>query len=383
MDYAQFLIWLYGQHPKLTKASAREQASARRESLFGGPRNYSRYLEKLGAETLDIYANNAWMQQAWLKQHRPDSTLERRGRVITRVAFDQSSRRASVVGRKLGRRILGIKAWVQRVLIEQIEHFRPTVIIDQAMDSLDGRFVARELRSRTDLLIGWHSATDLDPIRDYSAYDGIVSSFAPTLDFFRERGVRTEKIALAFEPQILDTVVSPERDLPLTFIGSFAPVHRPRTLLLESVARHFPELKVWGPDLSSIPVDSVLRDCYQGPAWGREMYKVLVRSRVTLNHHGDVQMYANNFRLFEATGCGAALVTDERKGLSDLFDVGAEVASYTTEKELLSLVEVLTRDRERAQSMGGKGQQRTLSEHTYESRSVQLMSLIDDLRKGS
>jgi hypothetical protein len=40
------------------------------------------------------------------------------------------------------------------------------------------------------------------------------------------------------------------------------------------------------------------------------MYRVLECSKIVINHHGDVAPWANNLRLFEATGTGALLLTD-------------------------------------------------------------------------
>ena len=50
------------------------------------------------------------------------------------------------------------------------------------------------------------------------------------------------------------------------------------------------------------------------------MYKVYGRSKIVINRHGEVaQGFANNMRMFEATGMGALLMTGQSPNLSDFF----------------------------------------------------------------
>ena len=82
--------------------------------------------------------------------------------------------------------------------------------------------------------------------------------------------------------------------------------------------------------------DSALRRAHRGEAWGIDMYEVLARSRIVVNRHGPVAAgYANNMRLFEATGAGAML--DHRGGpnLRDYFEPGSEVVSYDGPDDLM------------------------------------------------
>ena len=59
------------------------------------------------------------------------------------------------------------------------------------------------------------------------------------------------------------------------------------------------------------------------------MYRVLARTRVAMNRHGDIaEGHANNMRLFEATGAGALLATEAADNLPELFEPGREVLAY-------------------------------------------------------
>src|SRR6266705_1217686 len=69
IDYTEFLDWLYAERPGLNRRSYEEQMSARVESLFAGPYVYSTCLRELGHEAYDIYANNRYMQRAWVREN--------------------------------------------------------------------------------------------------------------------------------------------------------------------------------------------------------------------------------------------------------------------------------------------------------------------------
>ena len=64
------------------------------------------------------------------------------------------------------------------------------------------------------------------------------------------------------------------------------------------------------------------------------MYEIPAHSQVTLNRHIEAaEGFANNMRLFEATGVGAMLVTDDGKSLSELYRSAEEVVSYANQDD--------------------------------------------------
>ncbi len=112
------------------------------------------------------------------------------------------------------------------------------------------------------------------------------------------------------------------------------------------------------------------------------MFRILRDSRIAVNHHiGIAGEYANNMRLFEATGVGAMLLTDEKVNLGEMFEVDREVVTYRTHEECLEKIRYyLSHDRER-QAIAEAGQKRTLSDHTYRNRLAEFVELAgSDLR---
>jgi spore maturation protein CgeB len=79
---------------------------------------------------------------------------------------------------------------------------------------------------------------------------------------------------------------------------------------------------------------------------------------LTLNHHGAIPPYANNLRLFEATGVGTLLVTDWKAKLHDMFEPGKEVIAYRSAEECAELVKYYLEHDEERQAIARAGQQR-------------------------
>ena len=109
-----------------------------------------------------------------------------------------------------------------------------------------------------------------------------------------------------------------------------------------------------------------------------DMYRVLAQSRITVNVHIDVaENFANNMRLYEATGCGALLLTDEKDNLDDLFRTGDEVVAYRSVDDAIDKIRHYMQHPDEAAAIARAGQQRTLSEHTYRHRMEELSEILD------
>ncbi len=235
----------------------------------------------------------------------------------------------------------------------------------------------QEVKPRIRLLVGQHAATKLREGNDYRVYDLVVSSFPPTIDWFRQKGIPAEMNRLGFEPKVLCDVKPEERVFGVTFIGRFfSGIYDSRARFLETLCEEIEQTKVWGTGADELPVTSPIRKHYMGQAWGCEMYQILRKSKITLNHHGDIAPYANNMRLYEATGTGTLLVTDWKQNLHEMFEPGKEVVAYRTPEECVNLVEhYLDHDEER-EAIAHAGQERTLREHTYYRQMQELMAII-------
>jgi hypothetical protein len=359
--YPAFVDQWYATHRGLERAPYAEQRLSLESAMFGGTGFEVAALRALGHEAEVAIVNTRAAQEAWAREHEVALAPAVRWRL---------GRRARVV--PWPERIIGRK-WIGQAILAQVRDYRPDVVHVQCMGELDPALVT-ELKPLARLVSG-QVAAPIPLKRVTAGYDLVVSSLPNFVSRFREAGVESAWLPLAFEPAVLEALGPQPRDVPVSFVGSVQRAHGERAGLLETIAAEIP-LEVWTPDAASLPAASPLRRRLHPEVWGAEMYRVLGRSRITINTHIDVaEGYANNLRLYEATGMGALLVTDRKLNLGDLFDVGREVVDYGDAQECVAVVRHYLDHPAEAATIAAAGQARTLRDHTWLDRMARLVEL--------
>lgn len=380
-DYEDYLSWLYSSDRELATLSYATQLQRRRENFFAGPDGIASALRSRGHEAHEIYVNNGLLQAAWAQEYLPSAggswARRRAGLVEWARGVARSLERLAPPGggaRRFGRRLLKIDSVSLQILQAQVQDFRPDIIVNMAMESLSPTSLSVLNGGH---LIGWNAHSALRG--DYSDYELVLSPIPETVRLFESNGVRGRLLPLGFDERVLERISPTTREHSLTFVGNLHAVHAPRLDFLRHVAQHFPQLQVWGPIDGQLDRHDPLFSKHCGPAWGLEMYRVLMSSKVTLNHHGSIR-YANNSRLFEATGCGTLLLSDAIEGLSDYFDVGTEILAYeSTENAVECLEELLDERSLDTRRISAKGQARTLRDHSLGRRAASFEEIVASL----
>jgi hypothetical protein len=357
--------WLYEQNRGLNSAPYDEQMRARNLSLFGLANFYSDNFRRLGHEAWDLHINNETLQRAWGREHGVSLEPQSEWRLKLRRGFVPWPVR-----------VLHDVEWFSPILLAQIEYYKPDVIISTDMHMMSYQLLA-EIKPRIKLLIGQNGPLHPDDNgwRAWKQYDLITSSFPATVDHALERNVPAVLHRLGFDPSVLDHIGTPDRDIPASFVGSFFDVHSSRTELIDQLCATT-TLQIWGLVPGTGFPTPGLEARYQGPAWGVEMFRVLRRSKIVVNHHGNVAPFANNMRLYEATGTGALLITDWKENMPDMFEPGKEVVCYRSNEECIELVQYYLEHEEERAAIARAGQERTLRDHTYARRIEELIDLL-------
>jgi spore maturation protein CgeB len=90
--------------------------------------------------------------------------------------------------------------------------------------------------------------------------------------------------------------------------------------------------------------------------------------------------YCPSPRLFEATACGAAVLSDTWTGLDYFFEPGREILVAETTEDAIAALEI-TEDE--ARRIARAAMERTLSQHTAEARARELVDVLSSVRAGS
>jgi hypothetical protein len=337
--------------------------------LFGTADFYSNNLKKIGCEVRDVIFNDIELQQKWAREHGI--------KTVSFLPFKRFNKLYKILNK------FPFQQWrfdeYHKILKAQIKYYKPEILYIQDIGAINDRFLL-EIKPLVKLIVG-QIASPIPKNRNLRAYDLIFTSFPHFVKKFRDTGINAEYLKIAFEPRILEQIKGYDRKYDCTFIGGVTESHRAGTTLLEKVAEKV-EIDFWGYGAELLSRNSPILRKYHGEAWGREMYKLLAQSKITINRHIDVaENYANNMRLYEATGMGAMLITDYKDNLNELFEIGREVVAYRNIEELIGLIKYYTANDFERESIAKDGQKRTLTRHTYFNRMKEIIDILPNYMK--
>jgi spore maturation protein CgeB len=316
------------------------------------------------------------------------------------------------------------------IVLNQLSHFKPDVVFIQDTFNYGGSFVdlIRKSISSIKLVIG-NCCSPYSPehIEVFKPFDFLIVCSGQFKEEFESQGLKCHVLFHAFEPEILEIIDKdnhfPESDFFFSgTINSDKGFHRERTKLLEDLVRENVNIAFYGNlqyiktndlimrqlsyllthslkaiglsgiaknlplaskafYLNTIPrqvkVTSKLRSIAQPPVFGIDMYKAMSKSKIGFNIHVDIARDAANVRLFDTTGVGSCLLTDEKNKLNELFVIDKEVVTYRNERECFEKVKWLLSNPAEMKIIAKAGQQRCLRDHNYNKRADQFLLILE------
>ena len=367
--YPAHLQAVYFEDQELCASTSDNQRRILLATCFGTSDFYSRHLSAVGHDAQDLIVNCVPLQKSWAQEHH----------------MRYSSLALRVPQRLLRLRLIG--PWLSalpglvEIAMEQVKAARPDVLYCQDLWFLTPQKLV-ELRPYVKLIVG-QIASPMPPEAYLKSYDLIMTSFPHFVPRLREMGVASEYFRIGFDARVLELLGTVEKEIDASFVGGISRHHGKALPMLEYLARNTP-IQFFGYGAGSLSRSSPVVTRHHGEAWGLDMYRALARSRVTLNRHINVaENYANNMRLYEATGVGTLLITDHKDNLGELFEVGKEVVAYSSPEEAAELIRYYIAHPEEAQAIASAGQARTLREHTYQRRMEELVPVLERHIKSS
>jgi hypothetical protein len=359
-DYNNSYTKALDGNPRLLKLPYAERASAAYElSIYYG-NSYLTAFAGRGRSVEQFIPMCRPLQYAWAREHH----IWTPPRVLSHNPFRTFWKQRT--GKTPQRWALG------RIVTEQIKTLRPDVLWIFSGIPITHQDMALWRRYAGQTVLWW--SCPLEPNFPYQDFDLILSCIRPLVGYFRDRALRSEYLAHAFDRRILERVPPGEQRRPrVAFAGNLSRAHGERTAFLDGLARQV-EVDLFGLGVEHTPEDSPLRGRYHGPVWGNDLYAVYGSYALVIHKNIDVAgTAASAKRLFEATGMGACVVTEAGDDLHELFRPDIEVVTYSSFEECVEKVRYLLAHPSEAMAIGRQGQRRTLAEHTYEHRVDQLL----------
>jgi spore maturation protein CgeB len=169
----------------------------------------------------------------------------------------------------------------------------------------------------------------------------------------------------------LGTYAKDRQEKLMHLLGGAAAVLPHRKFLV--AGPQYPEEIEWGANIG--------RAIHVSPAEHPAFYS---SSRFTLNLTRDDMVaagYSPSVRLFEASACGAAIVSDVWDGLEEFLTPGEEVLLPSDEYEMVKILTDML-DEQRAQ-IGRRARERILAEHTSAHRAMEFESVMERVSQRS
>jgi hypothetical protein len=257
---------------------------------------------------------------------------------------------------------------LEQILLAQIEHHRTEVFYNLDPMRYSSVFI-RKLPGCVKTSICWRAAPSGSA--DFTEYDLVVCNFPSMLETWRQKGCSVAFFFPAHDPAMDVYAGSRSDDLDVIFVGGFSRHHIVRSEALKAVAStagirarfHLEDSRLtrlanflrFIPKLGSYRHPKEIRAVRAGPLYGRKLYAALAGARIAFN--GSIDMAGadrGNMRCFEATGCGAVLLTDAGRFPEGFVD-GETMVTYSSNDQIPGLIERLVLDVAWANSIAEAG----------------------------
>ena len=150
-----------------------------------------------------------------------------------------------------------------------------------------------------------------------------------------------------------------------------------RVRLLERLIAKGIPLRLYGGGFPRWIGETGVRTAHTGRYIAREEKARVFRSAAgVLNTMHPSEMSGVNARLFEAAGCGAAVLTEFRPTVPDLFAVGEEVLAFHDFDDLVGQATRLLSEHDLTARLGDAAAQRAHRDHTYDLRVTAILEKL-------
>lgn len=170
----------------------------------------------------------------------------------------------------------------------------------------------------------------------------------------------------------------PRYQCDLSYMGTYAPDRQKKLEELfckPGIAMPGKELLLAGPQYPSQTIwpKNVRRIVHLEPEFHPYFYS---SSLFTLNLTRDEMVkagYSPSVRIFEAAGCGTALISDAWPGLETFFKLGEEVLLASSSADVISFLKM---DQQEVMKIGRRAQERVLAEHSAARRAIEFEQIV-------
>jgi len=395
--YSGYLDSFYTKNSEILKMPYEEHLTHLLEDSTEFVGSYIKNFRKLGIDAECIIANDNILQQKWSTENKLNHKREK------------------------------------EILFEQVKFYDPDILWIENLSLIDFDWLThiKNKLKHIKLIVGYHCAPFNKKVLDSLRGIDLMITCTPGLQSeFEKIGMKSFLVYHGFDKDILSRIQKENQLIKNDFIFSGSLIsggdfHSKRIKLIERIIKENINIQLYvnlekaykirakqsifllNSFLSKIKMGKLISnntilgygkswvDSYSDslkrlrldPVYGIEMLELFRQSRIVLNYHiGVAGEYAGNMRMFEVTGVGSCLLTDNKKNMHDLFDTEREVVVYDGEDDCIAKVKWLLEHEEERKKIASAGNQKTLNSHTVENRCRLLIEILnaelkDNLRR--
>lgn len=301
------------------------------------------------------------------------------------------------------------KLWMKEYINEDLKEFDKTKIIKEQIKYYKAKKVLFQNLKTFEAI---HSHLKAENIKSI-VYDGvgynskfvgknsdiIFSCMNSSINFYKNFNKNCLYLPHAFDESI--KLPNAKKNNDIIFIGSVENKdHFDRVLFLNKIHKKF-KIKLWlgkKPTRTRILKNLIYNFFFKknffllfqyikalnnlfkdnlGVLFGIDMYKKLNESLITVNFHIDKSNNeASNMRIFETTGSGICLITENQINIKNFFDVNKDIVVYDNLDDAIKKIEYYLTNKKLAIDIGNNGRNKTLKFHTMSSRWNDLENFI-------
>jgi spore maturation protein CgeB len=385
--YPGYLKYFYEKYPDIRNLSYDEHCNLLLNDTTEFVGSYTKNFRKLGIEANCLIANDISLQNKW----RLENILNNRS--------------------------------IDDVLYHQVNSYSPDILWIENLNGIDCEWLnnIRERIKNIRLIVAYHcSPYNQNLLRKLKCVDFVITCTPGLKVALEKEGLRSYLVYHGFDhdllPRLNDTSNEVKKDL--IFSGSLTTggdLHNKRIALIEHLLSEKIKIDLHANvekayririkqsiyfltnllkklnlekltdglqffEYGKSPVRSyskTLLNSISKPAFGINMYNLFNMSKIVLNNHiGVAGDFAGNMRLFEVTGIGSCLLTDNKKNMSDLFDTTNEVVVYDNPEDCIRKVKWLLENEEERKRIALNGHKKTIESHTVEKRAKTIIEII-------
>jgi len=272
------------------------------------------------------------------------------------------------------------QAIAEKTLLHQIKEIKPDVLYIHSGIWLEKNVIQKIKLNCKLLILQWSCPIGNWTTFPFESFDLICTSSNSIQKHFIQKNINTHFLQQAVEKRtLLNTTDNKERTKNIVFIGSVHPsIHKKRVSILNFLLEHI-SIDIYCPESNTNELSTKNIMLHKkGCVGGKEMFETYKKYKVALHIPGDEFLAdAGAKRLFEVTGSGTMLLTLHQENISEYFEIGKELTTFTDENDCLQKINYYLQHQYELQKIAEAGRVRTLKEHTFENRAKQLLDIIN------